>query len=74
MRSEAITGIYNKTLSRSYDSLGRSSGMSIGTEYDVDYAYDSVGRFSSVTNGNDVFTYGYLANSNLIQSIILFGV
>ena len=69
VQSESITGIYNKTLSRSYDSLGRSSGMNISTEYDVDYGYDTLGRFSTVTNGNDVFTYGYLTNSNLIQSI-----
>lgn len=43
--------------------------MNISTEYDVDYAYDAIGRFSSVTNGSDVFTYGYLTNSNLISSI-----
>ena len=43
--------------------------MHIGTEYDLDYAYDTYGRFSTITNGGDVFTYGYLANSNLIASV-----
>jgi len=69
LTSETINGIYNKILTRSYDTLGRSSGMNIGTEYAVGYGYDNLGRFSTVTNGADVFTYGYLANSNLIQSI-----
>ena len=69
LTSETINGIYNKVISRSYDTLGRSSGMNIGTEYDVDYGYDTYGRFSTVTNGNDTFTYSYLANSNLIQFI-----
>jgi len=69
LTSETINGIYNKTLTRSYDTLGRSSGMNIGTEYAVGYGYDNLGRFSTVTNGADTFTYGYLANSNLISSI-----
>ena len=73
LTSEAITGIYNKTINRGYDSLGRSSGMNISTEYDVDYSYDSVGRFSTLTNDpngtNETYTYSYLANSNLISSI-----
>jgi YD repeat-containing protein len=47
--------------------------MNIGTEYDVDYAYDALGRFSSITNDpngtNETFTYSYLTNSNLISSI-----
>ncbi len=43
--------------------------MNIGTEYDVNYGYDSYGRFSTVTNDSDVYTYAYLANSNLVESI-----
>ena len=58
---ESINGLYSKAITRNYDSLGRNTGMNIGTEYDVDYGYDSVGRFSTVTNGSDVFTYSYLA-------------
>jgi len=37
------------------------------------HTYDNLGRFSSLrhpgANGKDVYTYNYLANSNLIQSI-----
>jgi RHS repeat-associated protein len=43
--------------------------MNIGAEYAVGYGYDNVGRFSTVTNGADTFTYGYLPNSNLVSSI-----
>ena len=73
LNSEAVTGsVYNKTISRSYATsgvLGRYSGVNIGSEYDLDYAYDVKGRFSTLTNGSDTFTYSYLANSNLVSSI-----
>jgi RHS repeat-associated protein len=69
LTGEAIAGIYDKILTRSYDTLGRSSGMNIGTEYAVGYGYDNLGRFSTVTSGADTFTYGYLPNSNLVSSI-----
>ena len=69
LTSEAITGIYNKTISRTYDSLGRASGMEIGTEYNVGYGYDALGRFNALTNGGDNFAYSYLANSNLVSGI-----
>ena len=69
LTSEAISGLYSKTISRAYDSLGRASGLSIGSEYNVGYSYDSVGRFASLTNGSDAFTCSYLANSNLVSSI-----
>ena len=70
--SENITGLYNKVITRDYEvtgMIGRSTGFHIGTEYDVDYGYDGYGRFNSVTAGSEVFTYGYLANSNLIESL-----
>ena len=69
LTSETISGIYNKVISRSYDALGRSSGMNIGTEYGVGYGYDNLGRLSTVTSGTDTFTYSYMANSNLISNI-----
>ena len=43
--------------------------MNIGTEYTKSLGYDTYGRLSTVTAGNDVFTYGYLTNSNLVQSV-----
>ena len=43
--------------------------MNIGSEYGVTYGYDTYGRPSTVTNGSDTFTFGYLANSNLISGI-----
>jgi RHS repeat-associated protein len=67
-----IGGLYSKTISRDYATtgmLGRYTGLHIGTEYDVDYGYDTYGRFATVTNGSDVYTYSYLANSNLVSSI-----
>lgn len=70
--TETITGLYSKTIGRSYETtgvIGRYTGVNIGTEYDVDYGYDTYGRFSTVTNGSDVFTYGYLTNSNLVSGI-----
>jgi RHS repeat-associated protein len=48
----------------------REAGFSIGTEYDVTYAYDSQGQFSRIT-GPGLPAYGVeyarLANSDLIQ-------
>ena len=77
--TETITGLYNKTITRSYSNTGfkgRYSGVNISTEYDVDYGYDTLGRFSTVTHhrvpqggSDDVYTYNYLANSNLVSGI-----
>jgi len=72
LTSEQITGIYNKTLTRNYAAggvLGRYTGLNIGTEYNVAYGYDDYGRLNQVANGADTFTYGYLANSNLVTTI-----
>lgn len=72
LESESVTGLYNKVITRDYEvtgMVGRSTGFHIGTEYDVDYGYDDYGRVNSVSAGSDVFTYGYLANSNLIESL-----
>jgi len=55
--------------------IERYKGINIGTEYDVDYGYDSMGRFSTLRwlNANpqvdDTYTYNYLTNSNLVSSI-----
>ncbi len=72
LSSEAITGLYSKTLTKNYETtgvIGRYTGVNISTEYSAAIAYDTYGRMSSVTSGSDAFTYAYLTNSNLIQSI-----
>jgi RHS repeat-associated protein len=72
LTSETIDGIYDKVITRSYETtgmIGRYAGMNIGTEYNIDYGYDQYGRFNSVTNGSDTFTYSFLTNSNLVQSL-----
>jgi RHS repeat-associated protein len=70
---ESITGLYDKTITRNYDDLGRSSGFTADADYAATYGYDpATGRFSSVawdTGGaSGSATYGYLPNSNLLQS------
>ena len=73
LTSEQIAGIYNKTLTRNYAAggvLGRYTGLNIGTEYGVGYGYDGYGRLNQITaNGSELFTYGYLANSDLVSTI-----
>jgi len=66
-------------ITRSYDSLGRSSGFSIcdlqtgNTNYAVTYGYSDVGRFSglsSIVSGlqSNFWQYSYLQNSDFISS------
>ncbi len=78
LTSEENTGVVARTLLRSYDSLGRFSGIAVlsGTtvEHQVAYAYDTAGRLGTVTQGSGsnakTFSYSYLANSaNLIASV-----
>ncbi|MBP5787366.1 MAG: RHS repeat protein, partial [Kiritimatiellae bacterium] len=55
------------TLARSYDPFGREAGISLGTNYDVEYGYDSVGHFSSISQANGPsFTYTYLPGTDLL--------
>jgi RHS repeat-associated protein len=54
---------------------GRASEFDLGTasaptsEQVVSYGYQSDGRLQKITAGADVFTYGYLSNSQLVQTI-----
>ncbi|MDD5678394.1 MAG: hypothetical protein PHW60_10455 [Kiritimatiellae bacterium] len=61
------------TITRTYDSLGRPTGFSMGSDYSVAYGYDSVGRFSvissSVQSVSSVVNYSYLPNSDLISGL-----
>ena len=58
------------TLARNYDLLGRSSGLSLDSDYALTYGYDDMGRFSSVSSSaSSVVNYSYLPNSDLIGQI-----
>jgi len=72
LASETIAGGgVTNVIDRSYDGYGRSSGFSLGSDYQVAYGYDALGRFSSLTSDvcslTSVFTYSYLANSDLLS-------
>lgn len=77
LESEAITGdIYSRTITRNYQQAdtgevpGRAGGLSIGTEYNTAYGYDSFGRLNKVTGPGlpaGGVAYTRLANSELIE-------
>ena len=60
-------------LSRSYDALGRASGIALDSGYAAGYGYDAIGRFATVSNTMDVFTYGYVTNSSLLAGVTSVG-
>lgn len=57
-------------LARSYDRFGRPTGIALGADYQVAYAYDDVGRFAAITSAVNAVTaavkYAYLAQSDLL--------
>ncbi|MFT3992211.1 MAG: RHS repeat-associated core domain-containing protein [Luteolibacter sp.] len=67
-----------RVLNHSWDSLGRSTGFQLKNgstvENEASYAYSATdGRISSISNPQSTnlsFSYSYLANSNLIESVI----
>lgn len=59
-----------------YEVSGRANGPQLslkidnGSLYTVGYAYDAVGRLNSVSyNAVTPFSYGYMANSNLVDTV-----
>ncbi len=64
--SETQNGV---EITRTTDELGRNSGFSMGSEYSVQYGYDTYGRFHSVTSSvfsvPSVANYSYLNNTDL---------
>ena len=60
-------------LARNYDSLGRSSGLSLGSDYSLTYAYQNIGRFASVSSSVasviSVVEYSYLPLSDQLSQI-----
>ena len=63
-------------ISRAYDALGRNIGFSLGSDYAVEYGYDTYGRFASVASSiastastpstQSMYTYSYLPNTDLL--------
>ena len=72
-----LTGEVNESrayhLSRSYDSLGRASGITSGDDYQVLYDYGEDGRFndilSTVSGQTNHWQYSYLEDSGLISQL-----
>ena len=64
-------------LTRDWDVFGRTAGYALGgagvSPADlgaaVEYAYDSLGRFASVTAGTNVFSYSYLPGTALLSGM-----
>ena len=52
-----------RTIDRSQDTLGRDSGFQLlndtTLEHQATYTFDTAGRFTTVADGADIFTYGY---------------
>jgi len=78
LESETITGLYNKVITRTYDTgnvNGRHTGFSLDSDYNVTYGYEGHGRFSSVAwDVGDVqgtATYSYLQNSDLLHQLTI---
>ncbi|MFZ5563441.1 MAG: hypothetical protein ACOZBW_05265, partial [Thermodesulfobacteriota bacterium] len=71
LESESITGLYGKTITRAYDSLGRSTGFTAGPDHAMTYAYDAFGRFKTaawnIRGQSDAATYGYAQNADLLS-------
>ena len=60
----------NSTITYGYDELGRLAGQSV-SDYTVptSFGYDTLGRLNQVTNQLDTFTYGYVDNTNRLNSV-----
>jgi len=70
--SETITGLYGKTLTRTYTSTGlkgRRQGLSIDNVSHYSYGYDSYGRMDQITIPSGSFSYTRLADSDLVSQM-----
>ncbi|MGN0890655.1 MAG: hypothetical protein ACI4W7_03280, partial [Candidatus Spyradenecus sp.] len=67
--SEAISGLYTKTLTHHYDSYGRDAGYSVNGARRTTLGYDdATGRIATLNEGG-TFTWGYLPGSHLKSSL-----
>lgn len=60
------TQLASFSINRSYDDLGRFSGISLGDDYVVSYGYDELGRLSQVSSFEFQTDYSYLPDSDLL--------
>ena len=70
--SETVSGIYNKTLTRTYTTTfgkGKVLSMSIGNVNNYTYDYDTYGRLNKITTPAGDFTYTRPADSDLITAM-----
>ena len=70
--SETITGLYSKTLARTYTSTGlkgRRQGLSIDNVSHYTYGYDTYGRMDQITILSGSFNYTRLADSDLVSQM-----
>ena len=70
--SETITGLYGKTLTRTYTSTGfkgRKQGLSIDNVSHYAYGYDQYGRMNQISIPSGSFSYTRLANSDLVSQM-----
>ena len=71
---DPVTKQILQTLNRSYDPAnGRYVGLDLESGYDVDYGYDTLGRFKTITanidGGSKLFTYNYESETGLLETL-----
>ena len=69
LSTEGIDGLYDRTITHGYDSIGRNNALSLDSGYSLSYSHDGYGRHNGLAMNNQTITYGFTANSNLIGSI-----
>ena len=57
--SEGVPQIAGRTVSRTFDALNRRTGLSLGTDISATYAYDALGRVSSIASGVNTVAFDY---------------
>ena len=70
--SETITGLYSKTLTRTYTGTGfkgKKQGLSINNVSHYSYGYDTYGRMDRITTPSGSFGYTRLTNSDLVAQM-----
>jgi len=80
VETETHSGLLNRVLTRLYQGSGtgkvpgRAAGIEVGVTSDPDqdhavtYGYDSNGWLDEVSDPNQTWSYGYLANSRLLET------
>ncbi|MBQ4481413.1 MAG: RHS repeat-associated core domain-containing protein [Victivallales bacterium] len=64
--SETVPQVAGKTITRSFDSLNRRTGLALGTDYSATYAYDNFSRLASIASGVDTVAFDYRAHGTAL--------